>query len=203
MSQPSTDGGGGPKEAALPFRLRPNFMSTAEVALYRALKELTKERYVIFTKVALNEVFFVARPNENVHYFSKLFRKYVDFLLCDPESLKPQIGIEIVRTRAVEGIRDSDKFVEELFFASGLPLVQVHAGERLKMSEMVARFREAFARVRHTAGQRADRSKDSVPSCPVCGKMMVLRTQRGGRAEGRLYYGCVDNPTCPGRVAVR
>jgi hypothetical protein len=187
----------------LPYRLRENFLSPAEVALYRVLTEMAGERYVIFAKVALNEIFNIVRPNENVHYFNKLFRKYVDFLLCNPVSLKPQIGVEIIRSAVQGAVRDADRFMEQLFLAGGLPLVQIPSGDRIEIPEMVALFQQAFGRVKKSDEVREYSAQDSIPVCPVCGKMMVLRTQRGGRAEGRLYYGCVDNPKCPGRVATK
>jgi hypothetical protein len=189
--------------STLPYRLRETFLSAAEVRLYHALKEMTKERYVVFSKVALNEIFSIVRPNENVHYFNKLFRKYVDFLLCSPESLKPQIGVELVRTTPEGNVRDTDQFMQELFLAAGLPLIQVPSGDRFEIPELVALFQQALARAKQVEARPAASSQDSVPMCPVCGKMMVLRTQRGGKAEGRLYYGCIDNPTCPGRVAIK
>jgi hypothetical protein len=203
MARISTAGGFGRVAGTLPYRLREAFLTAAEIDLYRALKEMTKERFVIFTKVALNEIFLIVRPNENVHYFSKLFRKYVDFLLCSPESLRPQVGVELVRATADGNMRGADQFMKELFAAAGLPLVQIRSGDRFEIPEMVSLFQQAFARAKQAEGRPVDTAQDSVPICPVCGKMMVLRTQRGGRAEGRLYYGCIDNPTCPGRVAVK
>jgi hypothetical protein len=163
---------------------------------------MTEERYVVFAKVALNEIFLIVRPNENVHYFNKLFRKCVDFLLCSPETLAPQIGVELVRTSSEGGMREADRFMQDLFLAARLPLVQIRAADRFEIADMATLFQQAFARVKQGEGRAASISQDSVPMCPVCRKMMVLRTQRSGRAAGRLYYGCIDNPTCPGRVAV-
>lgn len=177
-------------------------MTAAEVELYRALKEMAGDRYVVLAKVALNEIFLVVRPNENVHYFSKLFRKYVDFLLCIPETLMPRIGVELIRSGPDKTMREADRFMADLFLSAGLPLVQLRFGEQLAAPELISRFEQAVAEVQQ-GGARADSAADSVPLCPVCGKMMVLRTQRGGKADGRLYYGCIDNPTCPGRVALK
>jgi ssDNA-binding Zn-finger/Zn-ribbon topoisomerase 1 len=39
--------------------------------------------------------------------------------------------------------------------------------------------------------------------CPICGKMMVLRVYRSGSKKGKEYYGCMDNPRCPGMVKIR
>ena len=103
------------QEELLPYRLREHFLTTPEVILYRALKEMAGERFVIYAKVALNDIFFIVRPNENVHYFNKLFRKHVDFLLCQPQSLRPQIGVELVRPVPNGGTRSADQFMEDLF----------------------------------------------------------------------------------------
>ena len=81
----------------MPYRLRETFMSTTELALLRTLQEMVGTRYIICPKVGLNDIFYIVRPNENVHFFNKIFRKHVDFLLCDPKTLKPVMGIELVK----------------------------------------------------------------------------------------------------------
>ena len=128
------------QEALLPYRLREHFLTTPEVILYRALREMAAERYVIYAKVALNDIFFIVRPNENVHYFNKLFRKHVDFLLCHPETLKPQIGVELVRPVPNGGTRSTDQFMEDLFLTAGLPLVQIPSNDHYDISEIVSLF---------------------------------------------------------------
>lgn len=193
----------GPKEDLLPYRLRERFLSTPEVALYRALWEMVGERYVIFAKVALNDIFYIVRPNENVHYFNKLFRKHVDFLLCDAKSLQPQIGVELVRPAAVGGTRTTDVFMEDLFLTAGLPLVQIPSNDRYEEAELVTLFQGALNKVKQMERKMADIGRDSIPMCPVCGKLMVLRTYRTGPQAGQLYYGCIDSPGCPGIVQLK
>lgn len=202
MTQTSIKNSVAVKEELLPYRLRENFLTTPEVVLYRALKQMAGDRYVIFAKVAMNDIFFIVRPNENVHYFNKLFRKHVDFLLCHPQSLKPQIGVELVRPVPSSGTRSTDQFIEDLFLTAGLPLVQLPSNDHYDISEIVSLFRTSLAKVKMTAQRLADVSLDSVPMCPICGKMMVLRTHHTGPSSGELYYGCIDNPTCRGIVAI-
>ena len=191
------------KDALLPYRLRERFLSTPEVALYRALWEMVGERYVIFAKVALNDIFYIVRPNENVHYFNKLFRKHVDFLLCEAKTLQPQIGVELVKPAPVGGNRSSDLFMEDLFLTAGLPLVQVPSNDRYEEAQLVVLFQSALTKVKQVERKMADLGSDSIPMCPVCGKLMVLRTYRTGPQAGKLYYGCIDNPTCPGTVQLK
>jgi hypothetical protein len=143
------------------------------------------------------------RPNENVHFFNKFFRKHVDFLLCDPQTIKPAFGVEIIRPISKGEVRESDKFIEELFVDAGLPLVHVPSNERYDPSEIVNLFQAAVTKIGETSPLRLDNPSDSVPQCPICGKMMVLRIHRddGGRS-GKTYYGCMDSPRCAGIVHI-
>jgi hypothetical protein len=186
----------------LPYRLREPFLSTTELALFRLLTEMMGSRYVICPKVALNDVFYILRPNENVHFFNKFFRKHVDFLLCDPKSFAPAFGIEIVKPVAKDSAREADKFMEDLFTDAGIPLVHVPSSQKYDASDVVALFQLAVAKIGGTASLRIDRPSDTVPNCPVCGKMMVLRIERNGKNPGRKYYGCMDSPRCNGVVAI-
>src|SRR5918995_153138 len=113
----------------LPYRLRENFLSTPELALLRALQQMAGQHYMICPKVALNDIFYIVRPNENVHFFNKIFRKHVDFLLCEPETLKPAIAIELVKPVRRTETREADQFMAELFLSARLPLVHVHSSE--------------------------------------------------------------------------
>lgn len=187
----------------LPYRLREQFMSAPELALYRVLGELVEDRYAICPKVALNDIFFIARPNENVHYFNKIFRKHVDFLLCHPKTLKPAFGIELIKPIAKDDTRERDQFMEDLFLSAGLPLVQIPASQRYSLADLIDLFKQALLRIKHTGSLRATDQTDSVPMCPVCGRMMVLRIHRDGQDAGKRYYGCPDNPHCPGVVEIR
>jgi len=186
----------------LPYRLRENFLSTPELALLRALQEMVGRHYVICPKVAVNDIFYIARPNENVHFFNKIFRKHVDFLLCEPPTLRPAIGIELVKPVSRNETRDADQFMQDLFLSAGLPLVHVLSSERYSEKDLVELFQLAIMRVKKTGPLRATTKTDSVPMCPVCGRMMVLRVYRNGPGSGKKYYGCMDSPKCSGIVAI-
>src|ERR1041384_148613 len=103
------------QDERLPYRLREQFLSTPELALLRVLQKMAGRHYMICPKVALNEIFYIVRPNENVHFFNKFFRKHVDFLLCEPDTLKPAFGIELVKLMTRNEAREGDQFMAELF----------------------------------------------------------------------------------------
>lgn len=185
-------------ETRLPYRLREPFLSQTELALFRTLNHMMGERYVICPKVALSDVFYIVRPNENVHFFNKIFRKHVDFLLCDPKHLKPSFGVEIVKPITKEIVREADKFMEELFTDAGIPLVHIPSAETYNPSDVVALFQVAVVKLGKTMPLRLNITNDGVPNCPICGKMMVLRIHRKGEQNGKKYYGCIDSPRCAG-----
>lgn len=186
----------------LPYRLRETFLSTPELALLRLLQKMARGHYVICPKVALNDLFYIVRPNENVHFFNKFFRKHVDFLLCDPDTLKPAIGIDLVKPVSRNETREADQFMENLFLSAGLPLVHVPSNDRYSEDDLAELIKLAVTRVKETGALRTAAKTDSVPMCPVCGRMMVLRIHRNGPNAGRKYYGCIDSPACNGVVEI-
>jgi hypothetical protein len=185
-----------------PYRLREHFLSTPEISLFRLLQKMVGDRYVICPKVALTDIFGIVRPNENVHFYNKVFRKHVDFLLCDSKTLKPAIAVEIVKSVARSGTRARDQFMEELFTREGIPLVQLPLGEHYEVSDLVNLFTIAVMKTKAVARGHTTLVEDSVPTCPVCGKMMVLRIHRDGANMGKEYYGCMDSPRCAGVVGI-
>lgn len=190
------------QDGRLPYRLRDTFLSTPELALLHVLQTMVGHHYAICPKVGLNDIFYIVRPNENVHFFNKIFRKHVDFLLCDPHTFKPAIGVELVKPVARTETREADQFMEDLFLSAGLPLVHVPSSERYSDKDLAELFQLAIMKVKETAPLRATAKADSVPMCPICGKMMVLRIHRNGSSAGRKYYGCMDSPKCSGVVEI-
>ncbi len=187
----------------LPYRLREHFLSAPELALYKVLKSMAEGRYVIHAKVSLNEIFYIVRPNENVHFFNKIFRKHVDFLLCDARTMEPHFGVELVKPIAKNETRNSDQYMEDIFLTAGLPLVHIPSSDHYDIKDIISLFQLAVTKSKNTVVHRNSGGEDSVPMCPICGKLMVLRTYRSGPKSGQLYYGCVDNPRCPGHVPIR
>jgi len=186
----------------LPYRLRKQFMSLPELSLLEVLQEMAKGQYVICPKVALNDIFYIQRPNENVHFYNKIFRKHVDFLLCEPDGMKPAFGVELVKPIAKEETRSADQFMQDLFLSAGLPLVHVPTSEKYELADLLHLFRLAIQKVKETETFREVDSSDSAPQCPKCGLVMVLRIHRKGPQAGKRYYGCMNAPSCKGVIPI-
>ena len=186
----------------LPYRMRKQFLSSTELSLLAVLQEISDGRYVVCPKVALNDIFYIQRPNENVHFYNKIFRKHVDFLLCEIDDMKPAFGVELVKPIAKEETRSADQFMEDLFLSAGLPLVHVPTNEVYELSDIVHLFQLALIKVKETETMREGDSSDSAPQCPKCGLVMVLRVHRKGLQAGKRYYGCMNAPDCDGVVVI-
>ena len=51
-----------PEPLSLPYRLRDDFLSPAELSFYKVVSSLIGTKFTIQSKVRLADVFFVARP---------------------------------------------------------------------------------------------------------------------------------------------
>lgn len=186
----------------LPYRLRKQFLTSTELALYSVLQEMSAGRYIVCPKVALNDIFYIQRPNENVHFYNKIFRKHLDFLLCEPDGMRPVFGVELVKPITKEETRSADKFMDDLFQSAGLPLVHVRSSEAYDQADLVHLFQLAVQKSSQVEPPLGDEAADSAPLCPQCGLVMVLRIHREGSKAGKRYYGCMNAPACRGVLPI-
>jgi hypothetical protein len=78
------------------YRARPYLLSKAEYSFYRVLQEAIGNEGVIFAKVRLADLVDVESgcPQWQTA-FNKIQSKHIDFVLCDPRSIKPLVLIEL------------------------------------------------------------------------------------------------------------
>ncbi len=186
--------------ATLPFRLRQEFLSPAETAFYHVLHEMVKDHLYICPRIHLHDLFFVTRPNENVHQFNKINRKTIDFLLIYRDTLKPALAIELDYPKQNE-VRETDEFLENLFKAANLPFVHVVVQQTYDVQGLAKKFRDAMKKAK--SADPFDNEAAYSPICPRCGITMVLRFSReDGPFRGQKYYGCLNFPSCTAVVPV-
>ena len=187
------------KPITFPYRLRPDFLSPSEAAFFHVLHYLTHTDFFICPKVALSDLLFVTRPNENVQYANKLLRKNVDFLLLRSETLLPALGVELDHPRQVDhGLAAS--FLDGVFNAAGLPLLHVAVQHTYDIEKLAASMKTVL---RQASGATQPLHTDYSPICPRCGIMMVLRFDKDGPHRGQKYYGCLNFPECQEIQAVK
>jgi len=204
----------------LPFRLRDDFLSTAEHSFYMVLKSMMSSYFTICPKVSLSDIFFVTNPDRNMSAYNRINRKHVDFLICDAETMKPRFAIELDdKSHNRQDRKERDEFVEELFETANLPLVRIPVRPTYNTNELGVLFRGALMKTQKPANQstllesiegrqvgstgsptgepsKPGQMTNRVPFCPKCGQQMVLRTSQNGANKGKSFYGCVNYPKC-------
>ncbi len=88
----------------------------------------------------------------------------------------------------------SDKELEEV---AGFFLEQ----HKQKPIDYVKKFREMMEEEtsdNNAENATANANKAEVPSCPICGAPMILRTAQKGDNKGGIFYGCSKFPKCRG-----
>lgn len=129
----------------LPFRVRDDFLSPAELSFYKVLVSIAETRLVIQSKVRLADIFFVSRPNENKAYFGKVSQKHLDFLVCDPVTMKPLFGIELDDASHKRSDRQTrDAFVNDVFHVANLPLLRFPVQRSYNRDEIINKIASVF-----------------------------------------------------------
>jgi len=189
-----------PAADALPYRIRDDFLSPAEYSFYKVLNPIVGKQLVVQSKVRLADIFFVARPNENMVYLNRIAQKHLDFLVCDATTMQPVLGIELddaSHQRSDRGKRD--KFVEQVFQAADLPLLRMpvrQAYSSRELEDLVAPFLKTRESAPALAQPVVNSTVSSTPLCPKCGIPMVVRTVGQGEHKGKQFYGCKNYPRC-------
>lgn len=196
-----------------PYQLRDDFLSPAEQSFYLVLKTAIGEWALICPKVSLGDLFFAKAgdPGEYRIYTNKIDRKHVDFLLCDPRTVKPLLGIELDdKSHQRADRQERDQFVEEVFANAKLPLVRVPAQRSYSATELGALLRQKAGAAPPQAptvvpadsapvvAASAPGTSTPPPTCPKCGAEMVLRTAKTGANQGGQFWGCSNYPRCRG-----
>ncbi len=196
---------------ALPYAVRDDFLSPAEQSFYLVLKAAVGDRVLISPKVSLGDLFY-ARVNDPSRYrtlSNRIDRKHVDFLLCDPRTVRPVVGIELDdRSHQRSDRQARDAFVEKVFAAAALPLVRIPVRTTYAVPELQAVL-EGHLGERVAVGVPPELTSPalvvelsgSAPHCPKCGGDMILRTARTGTHAGGQFWGCSHYPRCRGVVS--
>ena len=186
----------------LPYRLRDDFLSNAELSFYKTLEQALGGQATISAKVNLADLFFVARPNENQGYRNKIDRKHVDFLICDSTTMKPLYGIELDDSSHSKQKRiERDKFVDSVFETAGLPLIRIKAARTYDINELKKILDQQLS-VEPKPSKLSLENTDEAPNCSKCGEKMVERTSTKGGNKGNRFWGCKNFPKCRETVGI-
>ncbi len=163
------------KEEVFPYRVRDDFLSPAELNFYHILRQAIADSVIICFKVSLGDLFYpkTGSRSNNQAYRNKINRKHVDFLLCDPKSMRPVLGIELDDGSHRRASRqERDRFVDQVFAAAGLPLFRQPVRRSYNVRGLSATLRERAGidlpqAVQPTPPKTASPAQTTKPDAPL------------------------------------
>lgn len=189
------------KSRECPYTLNASILTAHELRFYKVLQPVVGTNLIICPKVRLADFLSVSNREDFWTDFNKISQRHIDFLLCDPDSLRPRVGIELDdSSHDSQDRKERDQFVQEVYDAVGLPLVRVRGKQAFnsaKLTELIAPHLPELAK---DATQASDPL--AVPRCPICGGEMKIRTARNDKYAGRKFHVCLNYPECRGLVPV-
>ena len=193
-----------PAAIQYPYRIRDDFLSPAELSFYLVLKSAVSDWAIICTKVSLGDLFYAKSHDPSAYRTAtnKIDRKHVDFLLCDPKTVKPILGIELDDKSHQRADRhERDEFVGKVFEAAGLPLARVPVKQTYSVQQINS-FLQKCVGTKTIQEQPVETppTTNGVPLCPKCGSQMVLRSAKNGANAGEKFWGCPNYPQCRGVI---
>ena len=108
------------------FGVKSSLLTRPEGQFYRSLLRACGQTYQAMPKVRLWDFIYLANdPPERKQHLSRLSCRHVDFLLCEPLSLRPLLAVELDdRSHTKPEAIAADRYKDELFAAAGLPLLR-------------------------------------------------------------------------------
>lgn len=193
-----------PSRIEYPYSVRDDFLSPAEQSFYLVLRSSVSEWATICPKVALGDLFFAKSSDHSKYrtFTNKIDRKHVDFLLCDPKTVRPILGIELDDKSHQRPDRQArDEFVENVFAAAKLPLARIPVKHTYSVTELNSLLQNyVLKKGAQPIPPFTQEIKVASPACPNCGSEMILRTAKSGNNQGGKFWGCSQYPKCRGIV---
>jgi hypothetical protein len=184
---------------ACTYRLHDGLLTAAENSFYQVLLQTTGGRATICPKVRLGDILDAEAGAQTRIGKSRIDRKHVDFLLCEPTTLQPLVAIELDDSSHHRPDRQArDRFVDEAFSSAKLPLVHVRAQRQYDATTLATTLSPYLggAVTAVNSVKEAPETPDNKPLCPKCGAPMVVRVAQRGTHQGKSFYACSHYPDC-------
>ncbi|WPJ98092.1 DUF2726 domain-containing protein [Coraliomargarita algicola] len=114
-----------------PYIRRESILTPTELTFFNALVPVINGHWHIFTKVRLEDLITVRsglEKKETYGFRSRIKSRHVDFVLCDKETLKIQMCIELDDSSHQSAkAKKADAFKDKAFKAAGLTLIRIPA----------------------------------------------------------------------------
>lgn len=131
-----------PKLKSVSYQKKDSLLTEAEKQLFAILQQLVGERYLIFSQVSLLEILFpIVGLSSRLRYsaHNRIQAKHIDFLLCEKETTRPLVAIELDDSSHYRADRIArDDFLNEAFKSAGLPLLHIKTSSHYNPERVLA-----------------------------------------------------------------
>jgi hypothetical protein len=148
--------------------------------------------------VRLWDVLYVPQREDSRTHENKISSKRVDFLLCDPTTMKAVLAIKLDDASHNRPDRqDRDAFVDQAFAAAGLSIIHIKAARSYSTAEIQQQIASALPQTYAAPTTPPPLPlAANVPSCPKCKVAMVQRKASKGTHTGKHFWACTNYPRC-------
>jgi hypothetical protein len=185
------------------YRQRDGLLTPAEGTFFQALRTGVGERWHIVTKVRLADLVAPLPGREWQAAWNRIAAKHVDFALCEPDTLRPRLVIELDdRSHRRPDRVERDAFVDRVFAEAMLPILHIPVRRSYDpwgiAGQIVAILAAPIGNASLVSGGKpAVADEDAAPHpCPRCGGALRRRTAKRGQNVGGVFWGCANYPRC-------
>jgi hypothetical protein len=136
---------------AFPFHQNKGLFSNVECTFIRLIEVAVGKEYRVMCRIRLSDILSLHRNTDRKTARTALSRannKYLDFVLCDRESMKPVIAIDLVHDKGNEGYKlQRDWFVGGALDAARIPHLRIKVKSGYKPEEIRACIQAKLASV--------------------------------------------------------
>lgn len=131
------------------YRRVGSLLTPAEMAFHNTLRRCVMPEQVIYAKVRLADILNVASfrgmsRSQYLTLFNRINRKHVDFVICEINTLRPMLIIELDdRTHQRADRADRDRFLDRACQDAGLPVLHVRNGS-YNLQSLTQRVKDAI-----------------------------------------------------------
>ncbi len=132
------------------YRQVESLLTRAEVSFYHVLRQCVTPEQVLLAKVRLADVLKVTAkrsdsPSQYSSDFNRIKSKHIDFLICDADTLRPVLAIELDdRSHQRQSRQERDRFIDSAYRDAGLPLLHVRASRSYHMDKLAEQIKAAL-----------------------------------------------------------
>jgi len=124
------------------YQKKDSLLTEAERQFFAILQQAVGDRYLVFSQVSLLEILSpVTGLSSRVRYsaHNRIQAKHIDFLLCEKETTRPLVAIELDDSSHYRSDRVArDNFLNEAFAGAGLPLLHIKTSSHYNPETILA-----------------------------------------------------------------